>query len=39
MTAAYVALMVVMPLVALYIVYLAGWRDEWFVSSRDKKDG
>lgn len=37
MTAVYGALVFGVPLVALYIVYLAGWRDEWFIFPEDAK--
>ncbi len=37
-TAALVALLIISPLILLSIVYLAGWRDEWFTSSENKKD-
>ena len=38
MTPVYVALIVVVPLVALQIIYLAGWRDHWFVDGGDGSD-
>ena len=37
MTAVYVALIVVVPLALLQIIYLSGWRDEWFISPEDAK--